>query len=209
VGGGANRLFFDIGSNYGFYSYLMSYYFPEMNCYAFEPNPKTFGFLNEMIISNNLVDKILPSNIGLGDKKEFLALHPGVEDSGHSTFLPHPEFKDSSIGTIEINTFEDWIASKNLILPTDPQWIAKIDVEGFELNVLKGMQTALRNKSFIGISVEILEHTLALNNSKPSDIEEFLNEFEYIKISNNQLIKKYKRINTANSFFIPKGSQLF
>jgi len=207
--GGADILFFDIGSNYGFYSYLMQSYFKNIKCFAFEPNPKTFGFLKNTVKANNLVGKIFPFNIGLGNKQEILTLHPGVKDSGHSTFLPHPEFKDTSIGMIKIDTFDNWRVLNNIELPSFPKWIAKIDVEGFELSVLKGMEIALRSKAFIGISVELLDFTLALNNNKSSDIEELLNAYGYIKISNNKILEKYKRIKTANSFFVPIGYDLY
>jgi len=151
-----------------------------------------------------MVEKIFPFNIGLGSKQEVLSLHPGVEDSGHSTFLPHPDFKDTSIGEIKIETFDNWLIKNNIELPLTPKWIAKIDVEGFELNVLKGMEKSLRAKAFFGISVEILENTLALNNNKPTEIEDYLISCGYVKLSDKDILQKYKRIKTANSFFIPK-----
>ncbi len=206
-GGSSDILFFDIGSNYGFYSYLMQSYFKNIKCYAFEPNPKTFGFFKDTVTANNLVNKIFPFNIGLGNKQEILTLHPGVEDSGHSTFSPHPEFKDTSIGMIKIDTFDNWRVLNNIEMPSSQRWIAKIDVEGFELKVLKGMEAALKSKAFIGISVEVLNFTLALNNNKPSDIEELLNSYGYIKIPKNKILEKYKRTKTENSFFVPEDSQ--
>lgn len=57
--------------------------------------------------------------------------------------------------------------------------------------------------------MEILEHTLALNKSKSSEIEKFLREVGYTKIPDEKIIKKYKRINTANWFFVPNGSLIF
>jgi len=159
--------------------------------------------LKNIITFNNLVVNIFAFNIGLGNKEEVLSLHPGVEDSGHSTFLPHPDFKDTSIGEIKIETFDNWRIKNNIELPLTPKWIAKIDVEGFELNVLKGMEKSLKAKAFIGLSVEILEHTLALNNNNPLEIEEYLASVGYVKISNKDILRKYKRIKTANFFFIP------
>ena len=174
-----------------------------IKCYAFEPNPKTFALVNTIVTKNNLGKDIYAFNIGLGDKEETLSLHPGLEDSGHSTFLPHPDFKDISIGKINIETFDNWRERNNIKLPPKPQWVAKIDVEGFEMNVLRGMEKSLMAKAFIGISVEILENTLALNNNLPADIDVYLNSVGYRKITEDEIMKKYKRINTANSFFIP------
>jgi len=76
-------------------------------------------------------------------------------------------------------------------------------VEGFELNVLKGMEESLRAKAFAGISVEILENTLALNNNKPQDIEDYLVSVGYMKLSDEDIRQKYKRMKTDNSFFVP------
>ena len=166
----------------------MSSSFNNIKCYSFEPNPKTFQILSNIVIFNKLVEKIFPFNIGLGNKEEVLSLHPGVQDSGHSTFLPHPDFKDTSIGEIGIETFDNWRIKNNIELPQTPKWIAKIDVEGFELNVLKGMEKSLKAKAFIGISIEILEHTLALNKNKPSEIEDYLISVGYMKLSDKDIL---------------------
>jgi FkbM family methyltransferase len=197
------KLFFDIGSNYGFYSYLMHSYFEHLKCFAFEPNPNTFAKIEKIIEYNNL-DRMKCFQIGLGDKNYMLDLHPGIEDSGHSTFLEHPEFKMKTVGEeVQIKPFDEWRIDHAIGIPIKPAWIAKIDVEGFELNVLKGMEESLRSKAFIILSVEILAHTLLLNNNKPEDIYNYLAKFNYKPLSKEYFKKEYGHVNTENVFFVP------
>lgn len=84
--------FFDIGSNYGYFSYLMLSRFKQLIVHAFEPNPKVFALIEEIKRNNNL-DRFHPHCMGLADVKASLFLHPGGADSGNSTFGPHPELQ--------------------------------------------------------------------------------------------------------------------
>jgi len=162
----------------------------------------TFRHL-ESTKSANSLDRLNIFNCGLGSKREYLELHPGVDDSGHSTFLNHPEFACLSVGKIPITTFDTWTQDHQISYPDNSAWIAKIDVEGMELSVLRGMESALTRKAFKGICIEVLKHTLALNGHQPEDIFQFLDKFGYHPITQEKLITKYGRISTMNVFFVP------
>jgi FkbM family methyltransferase len=192
--------FFDIGANYGFYSFYMYSKFPELPIYSFEPNPETFGFMQE-IINNNMIKNVYIFQSGLGSCSGALELHPGIDDSGQSTFLPHPEFVNRSSGKVQITPFDKFVTEENLSAPQRPQYIAKIDVEGMEYDVLTGMQRALENKWFKGLVVEMLDSNIALSGHSRQDIIDYLNSSGYKPISEQYLIKKYGRVNTANLFF--------
>ncbi len=189
--------FFDIGANYGFYSYWMLHSCSDILVYAFEPNPKTHALLEMTKQANNL-QRLTTFQIGLGEKPETLDLHPGIDDLGHSTFLPHPAFVHSTIGKISILSFDKWREQSGLALPQKPEWIAKIDVEGFEYKVLNGMKETLSAQAFKGVSVEILKHTLALCSDSPKDIFKIMEKFNY------KPIKRNKRMKTVNIFFVPR-----
>lgn len=189
--------FFDIGANYGFYSYWMLYSCPDILVYAFEPNPKTHALL-EMTKQENNLQRLTTFQIGLGEGPGTLDLHPGIEDLGQSTFLPHPAFVHSTIGKVSILSFDEWRKQSGLALPQKPEWIAKIDVEGFEYNVLNGMKETLSAQAFKGVCVEILKHTLALCGNSPKDIFKIMEKFNYKPIERN------KRMKTVNVFFVPR-----
>lgn len=196
--------FFDIGANYGFYSYFMTSYFKNMEIYSFEPNPKTFAVMKKIVDENSL-NNFHAFNQGLGSSPGELYLHPGLEDSGHLTFLTHPEFVHNSHGREKITTFDQWCIDQKLVFPKRPEWMAKIDVEGMEFDVLLGMKKALEVTAFKGIVIEVLEHTLALAGHKPEDIFNFMNTVGYKPISAQSLIQKYGYMKTANVFFVPTG----
>jgi hypothetical protein len=66
--------FFDIGSNYGFFSYWMLYKHSKISVYAFEPNPLTFGILQKMKTKNQLA-RFHPQHLGLAETPGMLQLH--------------------------------------------------------------------------------------------------------------------------------------
>lgn len=174
---GATR-FFDIGSNYGFFSYWLLSRSPHLEVHAFEPNPRTFAAI-EAIKRANALARLHPCNVGLGDKRTRLCLHPGKTDSGHSTFGNHPELGSRSLGEIDVLSFDEWRGEAGLTLPETPQWLAKIDVEGFEARVLRGMSEALRAQVFAGIVVEVNEFTLKFCESSAAEVREVLRGFHY------------------------------
>src|SRR5271166_4459124 len=96
--------FFDIGANYGFFSYLMLSRFADLSVHAFEPNPGTFRLLDEIRTSNHLI-RLHAHPMGLSDSPGSLFLHPGTSDSGHSTFGEHPDLHSSCEMPIPVDTF--------------------------------------------------------------------------------------------------------
>jgi len=200
--GGELSAFFDIGANYGFYSLFMLSTFPQIIAYAFEPNPSTYELLSK-IRDNNKLSRLQLLQCGLGRQTGQFDLHPGITDSGHSTFLPHPELVNQSIGKVNILTFQEWMDDQKIKLPTHPEWVAKIDVEGMEYDVLVGMQKAIEARAFRGIIIEVLEHTLAFADHSPEDIFYFMKTMGYKSIDSKNLIQRYGRVSTANTFFEP------
>ncbi|MFZ0616996.1 MAG: FkbM family methyltransferase [Chthoniobacterales bacterium] len=186
--------FFDIGSNYGFFSFWMISQNPSLSVHAFEPNPTTFAAISA-IKKENALGQLHLWNIGLGDVSEKLSLHPGSDDSGHSTFGNHPGLKCDSLTDIQVMTFSEWLRMANLVLPLKPAWIAKIDVEGFEMKVLAGLEEALKTRVFQGVVIEINPFTLGFCGVAPEDIFRFMKACGYKRrdISDR----------SGNAFFIP------
>jgi FkbM family methyltransferase len=170
--------FFDIGSNYGFFTFALLSRFPDLHAHAFEPNPETFRHL-AAIKDRNHLERMTVWNCGLSDKPGTLALHRGVVDSGHSTFGDHPGLRETTVDQIEVFDFESWQARAGLPLGEPGKWIAKIDVEGFELKVLTGLSSALKARVFRGLAVEINSFTLAFCGSRPEEIYSFMDSMGY------------------------------
>ena len=196
--------FFDIGSNYGFYSYWVLSICPEIEVFAFEPNPQTFAKL-ERIRDMNKLSHLHPYNLGFSDETSLLPLHPGREDSGHSTFGRHPVLNEETIASVPVTKFDTWREENQLLLPSKPEWIAKIDVEGFELRVLRGMENSLKAKAFKALIIEINTFTLDFCGNKPSEVFAFLRNCGYVPLNEN-CAHDFASPELINTFFAPAES---
>ena len=144
----------DIGANLGLYTKALSELVGKNGFVrAFEPHPKTFNNLKKII--KNVNTEI--HNIGFGDSKEKVRFSD-LEDHTINSIV------DTSYTgkylEVEITTIDKVIVEKNWEAPN----IIKIDVEGFELEIMKGMNSTLYNKNLRFILIEI--HHKIMENRK-------------------------------------------
>ena len=194
-------LFFDIGSNYGFFCFALLARHPGLKAHAFEPNPVTFSHLSEIKAENHL-DRLDTWNLGLGDRNATLPLRLGVSDSGHSTFGDHPQLRADMNEVVEVLDFETWRRRACVELPEPGKWVAKIDVEGFEMKVLEGLRPALEARAFRGLAVEINNFTLGFCGSQPEDIYSYMEDLGYHGLT--RVDGPLRRRFTGNEFFVPR-----
>lgn len=140
----SNKHFIDIGANVGVYSLLAA---GVKNCetITIEPIPSTFNYLKKNITLNNLDKKITPLNIGLSNKKGQLFFTEEEDTMNHVL-----EKETNNSINVEVDILDNILTShekKNTLI--------KLDVEGFEYNVLKGGETALKNENIIAFIVEL------------------------------------------------------
>ena len=142
-----SEILIDIGANIGFYSILSSSRFRQI--YSFEPNERNFKVLKKNIENNKLKNiKIL--NFGLGENEEVLMGNSKTKGKLFQTsgFAIN---KDNKKGErVLVKKGDDVLQFKNKTLTI------KIDVEGFEFFVLKGLKSALINNLCI-LQIEIWE----------------------------------------------------
>lgn len=142
----SDDLFVDIGANVGGYSLLASGVCKSQSM-AIEPIPDTFKKLLANVNLNDLTDLIECVNIGLGSKNGFLNF---VETP--SSVMSHVAVSNENSNTkqivVNMLTLDSLISDK---LPS----LLKIDVEGFEMEVLKGAGNCLADKSCKAIIIEL------------------------------------------------------
>lgn len=198
-----DTVFFDIGSNFGLFSFLLLSANPQLEVYSFEPHPRTYETLRTISARNGLESHHHPVNLALGADTARLNLHPGTTDSGHSTLGEHPGLLDQSLIEVLVRPLPEWLAEQSIPWPDKPSWVAKIDVEGFELQVLMGLRPLLEHRCLRGLCVEINHFTLGLCQTSPDEVRSFLREVGYAPASHLPESRHPNFANCGNEFFVP------
>ncbi len=121
----------DIGANIGMTALLFSDL--AQSVYAFEPSPSTFKILQNNL-NLNAINNVQAVNVGLGIKKENLTITFAKNNRSGGFVSEKIRPEDGHISEhIKIETLDNFYASQH-VAPT----FLKIDVEGFEQNVVKG-----------------------------------------------------------------------
>jgi FkbM family methyltransferase len=123
--------FLDIGSNVGVYTVLASAEVGAKSI-AFEPIPSNFEVLKKNFGLNNLSDLATPLNIGLGSTEGSLAFTKSEDTVNH--VATKDEINSGDIIEVPIMKLDDVITQ----YPNSDVYFMKIDVEGFETEVLRG-----------------------------------------------------------------------
>ncbi len=151
----------DVGAHIGTVSIPLSY--KAKRVISFEPSQVSFGLLQKNIELNG-IQNIDARNKGLGSKPGHASLAPMPEGNAGGQTLDADE-----AGSIEVSTLDAEAESADLI---------KIDVEGMEMEVLKGA-TKLIERSEPSIFMEIFPQALRANGVRPRDIQRFFRERGY------------------------------
>lgn len=142
----------DLGAYSGIYSIAAAS--AGKSVIAFEPNSETFKLLERNVKLNNFMEKIDVRNFAIGAEPAFLNL--AVEkfrsySSGSRVLENQSSINETDwriLQSTEIKKLDDVIGSQKIDL-------LKIDVEGFELDVLNGARNTLTNNR-TQILIEVL-----------------------------------------------------
>lgn len=138
-----DAVFYDLGANIGFYSMLANQRISEGKIYAFEPSPQSRAVfekqmeLNSGRIKNNRIT-ILPYAVSDADKE--IEFTENASD-GNTYLTTSPVFREAMHKTKVKAVSIDSLVKQGYAKPT----VLKIDVEGAELDVLKGAEATIRS----------------------------------------------------------------
>jgi FkbM family methyltransferase len=174
----------DVGANVGIYSIWAHRRYRPKAIYAYEASPRTFGYLEENIqrLIDPAVTTIAAFNQAVASRSgETLVLHQPTRVSGLSTLLDQRQVTwladaaaNQELETHEVisTTVSDQIAAHG-IATVD---MLKIDVEGYFLEVLKGIAPAdLEKIRNIAMECDFLPET----GIKPDEVEGMLQAMGY------------------------------
>lgn len=129
-------VFCDVGANVGHHTLFMSQL---CDVLAFEPNPELVAALDHKLRLNQVRNvRVFP--VGLGAANAELEYFPGIANNGTGSFVAGFHDENASTGrTLTVVEGDAFMRSQN-IGRID---LIKIDVEGFEREVLEGLQRTL------------------------------------------------------------------
>jgi FkbM family methyltransferase len=174
---------FDIGANVGDYTRNLLDV-GAGRVFAFEPSPDNFALLRERFFQTAGTVHVVNVAVGerTGNSSFFVALDQkeSVRNSRDSTFtaLPTSAFQEISVPLMSIDAY---VAESG----NQPDFV-KIDVEGFELEVLQGMQATLQLHPPKVIQFEFNTHHLKRRHSL-ADFAAILPDFALYRLASRSL----------------------
>jgi FkbM family methyltransferase len=139
-------LFCDIGANVGSYTVISSAGIGARTL-AFEPVPSTYSSLLDNIEVNGIQELVKSFNMGLGNESGTLDFTTGLDCVNH---VATGEQVDDGQETTTVD-----VARLDDVVGDEPPCLIKIDVEGFEANVLTGAQATLSNDKVLAVVMEL------------------------------------------------------
>lgn len=164
----------DIGANRGQFTLFMAGLYPEARILAFEPLAQPFRKLLEVTAD---LSNVRAFNTAIGPGRTMLPMNVSKRDDS-SSLLPistmqeeiFPNTGRARVDQVSVAPLGDFIHDIDL----EPPSLLKIDVQGFELEVLKGSADYLEHFALIYVEASFVQ----LYDGQPlaSDIVDYLHE---------------------------------
>ena len=167
------QLAFDIGANIGYMTCLMAKAVTGRGrVHAFEPDPTNFDVLRQNVAMNGFEGVItrcaaLSSHTGT----ELISLSD--ENRGDHTLVSLPGRARIPVETV---SFDEYYASS---CAGQRVRLVKIDVQGYEFEVLKGMEGSLRKGVLDAVIVEFWPARVRLTGSESAEVPAFIARMPY------------------------------
>lgn len=131
--------FIDVGANVGDWSLCIAAHRPNCAVYAFEPHPELFSMLQRSIRKNGF-KCIQAWNLGLAADYGTLTLYCDSSNQGNNSLIVIPDDLSDKSYVVPVAPLGDVLSIDNLQGHT----LLKIDVQGFEYEVIRGLPDSYR-----------------------------------------------------------------
>ena len=167
---------YDIGGHVGLYAvFLAKAVGSSGKVYTFEPDPSNLAHLKSNLELNQL-SSVTIFNKALGDEPGQGQLHVGPASGNRSLLF---DYKNGESVSVDIIQGDEFAEAQGLPIPK----LVKIDVEGFEFNVIKGLKSILSHSDCKVLSCEI-HPTMLPDNVSKDDVVNIIKEcgFQGVKL---------------------------
>lgn len=191
---GHTDVFYDIGANMGIYSALVGDVLPGENIVAFEPHPSNAQRLRENLDRNGIQARVVEKALSdeAGEVSLAVAVESHTTSPGHNLVELNDSVKEYGQNSAEKVTTEmlkgdDLIENEGLPSPT----VLKVDVEGAELKVLRGLEGTLERDDCRLVYCEVHRNHLPKFGGAESELHEFLESCGFVIEQLNDHGSKY------------------
>ncbi|HXH29519.1 MAG TPA: FkbM family methyltransferase [Bacteriovoracaceae bacterium] len=167
-----NDVVWDVGANIGHYTRLFADLTGSQGTvFAFEPSPQNY---KRLVLNIKGVENVVLLPYGLGNKEETVAFKQGDDELGATSQVLGVTASTGEHDQVEIRVGDLLVQSGSVKLPN----FVKIDVEGFELEVLAGMREILNSHELRALGIEVHFGLLTARGMAhaPQKIESLLRE---------------------------------
>lgn len=190
-------IIFDVGANEGDFTVAFLGQLEKLEIHCFEPNPNTYARLSQRLGQDQRVHL---NQAGVANVAGTLTLYDydGSEGTGHASFLRETFDDIYPAATQEVRcdliTIDEYVEDHN-IKKID---LLKIDVEGFEREVLEGAKRTIEAGLIETIQLEFNAHNL-INGFSILKLSHVLSGFDIFRIVANGLTPVVTREHAYNS----------
>ena len=183
----------DCGANIGMYSLYLSKYAPTATIHAFEPIKKTLDIFKKNIELNH-AGNIIVNQLGLSNRTGELDLFILEENNYGRTSENNLNNTKNKI-TVQTETLDNYCLKNNIHELT----CIKADIEGGELNFLKGAEGIIKKSRKIVLVVEINECSYASGYS-PEELFAFIKNMGFESYRERDYPFPMKKIKNLDSY---------
>jgi len=170
----------DVGANIGYTATLFAGAIdPGNRVYAFEPEDRNFALLEEMLQSFEFRDRIVTVHaaVGAADGTVELArneFHPADHRIATATLRYSGTFQD--FRRVRLRSIDSFLGGENLCAPVR---FIKIDVQGYEPLVCRGMEQTLRTNPECAVVLEYAPAAISALGFNPEHLLRWFHDRNY------------------------------
>lgn len=182
-------VFLDIGANIGYFSLNVAKNCP--NCkavYAFEADPHVYEQLNHNVQANHLQGSIKIFNVAVTSKLGMVMFNQSLDTRCSGAGSLH-KFSDMNTKQVSITglTVDAFVATHNIETIT----CIKVDIEGHEIDFLKGARETLQKGVVKNIFIEFNGQRLSEVGVSFDEFHSYFPQEKFLCTYNNQLFEDF------------------
>lgn len=172
------RTIVDVGANRGQFALVARRCFPKATILSFEPLPKPANRYRRVFAGD---ERVRLNEVAVGPKTGKATIHISARDDS-SSMLPitvlqnqlFPGTSETRQETVRLEPLREFVQPEEI----EPPALLKIDVQGYELETLKGCESLLDRFAYIYVECSFVE--LYAGQASVSEVIDFLHEQGFV-----------------------------